>query len=209
MIKYFYIVFLVVSIGAVTAQETALSKAEIVAFKENVKVVSTKTKTIESSFTQYKHLEFLSDDIKTLGKMMYKSPNLVKWTYTDPFKYSVIFKKDKILINNEGKKSDVNIGSSELFKKLNQLIVNSISGNMFNNNEFEISYHKTDGYYRVNFLFKDKDINTYIKQFVLKFNKKNYRVFEVKMIEPSDDYTQIIFDDQKVNQPIKDEVFTN
>ncbi len=209
MIKYFYIVFLVVSISTVTGQETALSRAEIVAFKENVKLVSTKTKTIESSFTQYKHLEFLSNDIKTSGKMIFKVPNLVKWAYTEPFQYSVIFKEDKILINDEGKKSDVNIGSSQLFKKLNQLIVNSISGNMFDNNEFEISYHKTDSYYRINFLFKNKDINTYIKQFVLKFDKKNYRVFEVKMIEPSEDYTQIIFDDQKVNQPIKDEVFTN
>ena len=195
--------------GSLTAQETKMTSAEIINFKENVKVMASKTKTIISDFIQYKHMDFLSDDIKTSGKILFKAPNLVKWAYTHPFQYSVIFKGDKLLINDEGKKSDVKIGSSQLFKKLNQLIVNSISGTMFNDDEFIMTFTKTAKFYQVQFSSKDTTLKKYIKQFVLSFDKSSYAVFEVKMIEPSDDYTKIVFKNRKENQIIKNEVFDN
>ncbi len=207
MNKILYILLLLV--GSLTAQETKMSSAEITSFKSKVKTTASKTKTIANDFTQYKHMDFLSEDIKTSGKMLFKSPNLVKWAYTSPFQYSVIFKEDKLLINDEGKKSDVKIGSSKLFKKLNQLIVNSISGDMFNEAEFIMTFIKTEKYYQVQFVSKDKNLKKYIKQFVLSFDKKKYSVIEVKMVEPSDDYTKIVFKNRKENQPIKDEVFNN
>ncbi|MET2985338.1 outer membrane lipoprotein carrier protein LolA [Aureibaculum conchae] len=202
------VTFLFLGITVIHAQKT-MTAQEIVEFKKNVKSVAAKTKTISSDFDQYKHMEFLSNDIKTSGKMQFKVPNLVKWSYTKPFLYSVIFKEGKLLINDEGKKSDVNIGSNKLFKKLNQLIVKSISGDMFDNTEFTMNFVKTTNNYVVTFDSKDAELKKYIKQFVLHFNKQNYAVIEVKMVEPSDDYTQIVFKNRKENQTIKDEVFSN
>jgi len=203
---YIYIIFFTLGVNA---QQAQMSQTEINNFKKKIKAVAENTKTILSDFTQYKHLEFLSNDIKTSGKMAFKAPNLVKWEYTNPYKYSVIFKEDQLLINDDGKKSDVKIGGSKMFKKLNQLIVNSVSGNMFDNNEFDISYYKTAGFYRVLFTSKDKNLSKYIKQFILHFSKKELTVIEVKMVEPSNDYTQIIFKNRKENIVLKDEVFTN
>lgn len=200
--------FLLLSISAIHAQK-AMTQQEIINFKKNVKEVASKTKTISSDFDQYKHMEFLSNDIKTSGKMQFKAPNLVKWSYTAPFRYSVIFKKEKLLINDEGKKSDLNIGSNKLFKKLNQLIVKSISGDMFDDAEFTMKFAKTTNNYMATFDSKDVELKKYIKQFVLYFNDENYAVIEVKMIEPSDDYTQIIFKNRIENQTINDEVFKN
>ena len=60
---------------------------------------------LESDFVQYKHLDFLENDIETSGKLAYKAPGLVKWEYTHPYQYSVIFKKDELLINDGGTKS--------------------------------------------------------------------------------------------------------
>jgi len=202
------ILFFLLVVSTLSAQ-TKMTTTEIVSFKEKVKVTASKTKTIVSDFTQFKHMDFLSDDIKTSGKMLFKSPNLVKWAYTNPFQYSVIFKGDKLLINDEGKKSDVKIGSSQLFKKLNKLIVNSISGDMFNESEFTMTFTKTATYYQVQFISKDANLKKYIKQFVLNFDKKNHSVIEVKMVEPSDDYTKIVFKNREENQAIKNEVFNN
>lgn len=195
--------------SSVTHAQKAMSPQEILEFKTNVKNVAAKTKTISSEFDQFKHMEFLSDDIKTSGKMQFKSPNLVKWSYTKPFQYSVIFKEGKLLINDEGKKSDINIGSNQLFKKLNVLIVKSISGDMFDDVEFTMSFTKTDDITKVTFDSKDAELKKYIKQFVLYFDNHNHTVKEVKMVEPSDDYTHIIFKNRKENQTIKDEVFSN
>jgi len=203
-----YITILLATVSAY-AQQTQMSQAEIDNFKSRVKAIAKNTKTILSDFTQYKHLEFLSNDIKTSGKMSFKAPNLVKWEYTNPYKYSVIFKEDQLLINDDGKKSDVKIGSSKMFKKLNHLIVNSVSGTMFDDNEFDISYVENDDFYSIKFTSKDKNLRKYIKEFILHFDKSKLHVTQVKMVEPSDDYTQILFKNRKDNIILKDEVFAN
>ena len=194
--------------SAIHAQKS-MTTQEIADFKKSVKSVASKTKTIRSDFDQYKHMEFLSDDIKTSGLMQFKAPNLVKWSYTKPFQYSVIFKEGKLLINDEGKKSDVSIGSNQLFKKLNVLIVKSVSGDMFDDAEFTMNFTKTSDNYVVTFNSKDVALKKYIKQFVLHFDKQNYAVIEVVMVEPSADYTRIVFKNRKENETIKDETFSN
>ena len=191
------------------AQESAMNASEVAAFKEKVIPESQSTKTIKSDFVQYKHLDFLANDVKTSGKMVFKAPNLVKWEYTNPYKYSVIFKEDQLLINDGGTKSKVDIGNSKLFKKLNHLIVNSVKGNMFNDADFNVSFFKSAKYNKAVFVPKDKKIGEYIASFELLFNKSNAQVYEVKMVEPSKDFTQIIFSNRILNSEINDSVFSN
>jgi outer membrane lipoprotein-sorting protein len=118
------------------AQEK-MNTIEANSLKMKVKEQANSTKTISSDFTQYKHLDFLSNDIITTGKLAFKTPNLVKWEYVEPFKYSVLFKDETLYINDEGNKSNFDVGSSKMFKQLNKLIINSIKGDMFDDNEFD------------------------------------------------------------------------
>jgi outer membrane lipoprotein carrier protein len=191
------------------AQETSMSSAEVASFKQNVIKESKSTKTIRSDFIQFKHLDFLANDVKTSGKMAFKAPNRVKWEYTNPYQYSVVFSEDQLLINDGGTKSKVDIGNSRLFKKLNQLIVNSVKGNMFNDADFEVTFFKSPKYNKAIFIPKDKKIGEYIASFELLFNKDDAQVYEVKMIEPSKDFTQIIFSNRILNSVIDDSVFSN
>ena len=92
--------FLTVSIQS----QTQMSASEAQALKTLVKEQALTTKTISSNFTQYKHLDFLSNDIVTKGKLAFKTPDLVKWEYTEPYKYTVLFKNETLFINDEGKK---------------------------------------------------------------------------------------------------------
>ena len=101
---------------SVSAQETSMSASEIDVFKAKVEASAASTQTIQSDFVQFKHLDFLSNDIETSGSMSFKSPNKVRWEYTKPYQYQVIFKEDKLLINDGGTKSKVDIGSSKMFK---------------------------------------------------------------------------------------------
>lgn len=191
------------------AQETPMGPSEISAFKEKVSGVAHKTETIKSDFVQYKHLDFLTSDVKTSGKMMFKAPNLVRWEYTDPYQYSVVFNENQLLINDGGTKSKVDIGNSKLFRKLNELIVNSVKGDMFSNADFEVTFFKTPQYHKAVFTPKDAKIAAYIASFELLFNKTDGHVVEVKMIEPSQDFTRIVFSNRILNQKIDASVFTN
>ncbi len=176
--------------------------------KTLVKQQAVTTETISSDFIQFKHLDFLSNDIKSTGKLSFKSPNLIKWAYVTPFAYSVLFKNETLFIDNEGEKSNVDVGSSKLFKQLNSLITNSIKGDMFNADEFSVTYFKKEDKSEVHFAPKDQNFSKFIKTFQITYNHKG-AVTEVKMVEPSDDYTQIIFTNRVVNKKISDEVFAH
>ncbi|MFC5194381.1 outer membrane lipoprotein carrier protein LolA [Bizionia hallyeonensis] len=185
-----------------------MNSAEADALKSVVKQQAKTTKTITSAFTQYKHMDFLSNDIITKGNLHFKAPNLVKWSYTDPFVYSVIFKDNKLYINDEGKKSDIDMSSSKLFKQLNSLIINSIKGDMFDAEEFHIEYYKSGNNSLVYFKPKDKKSASFIEVFQLTFNAQG-DVEIVKMVEPSGDYTRIVFSNKVLNNPVSDALFNH
>tara|TARA_R110002049_G_scaffold305515_1_gene502311 strand:+ start:86633 stop:87265 length:633 start_codon:yes stop_codon:yes gene_type:complete len=193
--------------GSLLAQ-TKMDPSKAKALEAKVKELAITTETITSDFIQYKHLDFLSNDIKSTGKLSYKSPNLVKWEYRTPFEYALIFKDETLYINNEGKKSNMDLGSNKLFEQLNKLITNSIKGDMFNTEEFNISYYENGVESEVHFAPKEQAFSDFIKVFHLIFNEKG-EVTTVKMVEPSDDYTQIIFSNRIVNIPLPDAVFTH
>ena len=209
MRNYCLLLLLIVIGGSIQAQETVMNTSEITSFKEKVIATAKTTQTIKTDFVQFKHLDFLADDVKTSGKMIFKAPNLVKWEYTNPYQYSVIFKEEQLLINDGGTKSKVDIGNSKLFKKLNQLIVSSVKGNMFSDADFTVSFFKSSKYNKAVFVPKDKKIAGYIASFELLFNKDDAQVFEVKMVEPSQDFTRIIFSNRTLNSTINDSAFSN
>lgn len=199
-----YLLLLVCS-STIHAQ-TKMSSSEANALKATVKALSDETTTITADFVQYKHLDFLSNDIESNGKLAFKSPSMVKWEYIKPFSYSVLFKNETLFINDNGNKSNMDMGSNKIFKQLNQLITKSIKGDMFDASEFDVSYYKIDVNSVVHFNPKDQQFAEFIKSFHITFNTKG-EVQEVKMIEPSDDYTQIILSNRITNKPLSDAIF--
>ncbi|MGJ8547977.1 outer membrane lipoprotein carrier protein LolA [Winogradskyella wichelsiae] len=208
MRNIYTLLFLCIGIQISNAQKS-LTTEEISTFKSAVEKLDSNTQTIVSDFVQYKHLSFLNNDVETQGKLAFKVPGLVKWEYTSPYKYSVIFKDDKLFIDDEGDKSKIDIGSNKMFKGLNSLITNSVKGNMFDENAFEISYFKVDDFYLVKFIPKDENMLQFIAKFELKFDIKTSDVTEVKMIEPSEDYTKIVFKNKIRNTTLDEAVFNN
>ncbi len=188
------------------AQEK-LTAAEQKSFKEKVLKTAQATKSIMSDFEQTKYLSVLENTISSEGKLTFKAPNLVKWEYTKPYKNIAIFKNDKLLVNNEGKKNEMDLSSNRLFKSLNLLIVNSIKGDMFDETQFDISYFRNSDAYLVKFIPKDKRLKKFINAFELNFDTISAEVQKVKLIEPNNDYTLIVFKNKQTNVSITDSVF--
>ncbi len=203
----FIIVLLGLLISTSLSAQTKMTPVEANTLKASVKQQADATSTITSDFTQYKHLDFLSDDIESKGKLAFKTPDMVKWEYVIPFSYSIIFKNKTLYINDDGNKSNMDVGGNKIFTQLNQLITASIRGDLFDDDQFDISYFKQDGNSLVHFIPKDAQFAEFIKAFHMTFNPAG-EVVEVKMIEPSDDYTQIIFSGRETNQPLSDADFT-
>lgn len=191
------------------AQEQKLSTAEIATFKKEVMQQSEKIKSLKTDFIQYKHLSFLSREIETSGNMVFQTPDLLNWKYTKPYQYSIVFRKGKIHINDQGNKTSFDASTNKMFEKINKLIVGSVSGNMFDDNEFSISYYKNKTHYIAKFVPKAKDLKQVIEEVELYFPFDKMMVSEVKLNESSGDYTKIIFKNQQLNAKISPSDFTN
>ncbi|WP_312823160.1 outer membrane lipoprotein carrier protein LolA [Epilithonimonas sp.] len=192
--------FLLIS-SFVFSQNTAMSSAEAKAFVTKVSSETKEIKTLQADFTQTKKLDFLDKSIVTYGKMSLKSPNSLSWKYTKPYQYSIVFKDNKIYINDQGKKSSVD-AKSKTFEKINKLIVGSSNGQMFNDPEFSVSYFKNANFNIAKFTPKSAQLLKYIKQIELQFPKNESTVSQVNMTEASGDTTNIVFKNTKINAPI-------
>ena len=203
----FFILFAFFSL-AIFAQESKMTNTEIENFKKDVIADSKKIETLTADFTQYKVMSFLDKPIISKGKLYLKNPKSMRWNYSQPIDYNVIFNNGKIYINDEGKKSSVDLQGNKKFEKLNQLIVGSVSGKLFDTNDFVISYAKTDKSRIAKLQPKMKDVKKYIKEIQLTFYSGQSTVTEVKLIEPSNDYTKILFTNKSLNKTINASVFT-
>jgi len=202
----FAILFL---IGITACAQEAMSVSEIAEFKKDVNAASAKITTMTTDFTQYKHMDFLSKDVETSGKMAFKEPNSLSWQYKKPYNYLIVFKSGKILINDEGKKSQMDAKSNKTFSKINKLIVGSVSGQMFDEKEFAISYFKSKDFNIARFIPKDASLKKYIKQVELSFDKKQGTVEQVRLLESEKDYTKIVFKNKILNAKVDDSAFSN
>ncbi len=192
--------FLLVS-GLFFAQNTAMSGAEAKAFVTKISSETRQVKTLQSDFTQTKKMDFLDKSIVTYGKMSLKTPNSLSWKYVKPYQYSIVFKDNKIFINDQGKKSSVD-AKSKTFEKINKLIVGSSNGQMFSDPEFSVSYYKNAGFNIAKFTPKSAQLLKYIKQIELSFPKGQSTVSQVNMTEASGDTTNIVFKNTKINAPV-------
>ncbi len=192
--------FLLIS-GFFFAQNTAMSGAEAKAFVAKISSETKAIKTLQSDFSQTKKMDFLDKNIVTYGKMSLKTPNMLSWKYTKPYQYSIVFRDNKIFINDQGKKSSVD-AKSKTFEKINKLIVGSSNGQMFNDPEFSVAYMKNANFNIAKFTPKSSQLLKYIKQIELYFPKNQSTVAQVNMTEASGDTTNIVFKNTKVNAPV-------
>ncbi len=201
-----YSIIFIAVLGFKVNQETKMTASEISSFKQLVQNQSKSISSIQTDFTQKKSMAFLENDVISKGRMLLNAEGNLKWQYTEPNKYSIIFKNDRIYINDNGNKTTPNV-DQRLFKKISGLISSSIKGDVFNDAEFTYEYFKKGTDVLVKMTSKDKALAKYIQKIELTFPKNEALVSHVKLIEPSGDFTVISFTNRKLNAAIDKKEF--
>lgn len=208
MCKHIFTILIFLN-GILGFSQTILTSDEAKTFKQNVSSVSKGMNSLQSDFTQTKHLDFMENVVKSSGKLFYKATSKIRWEYTAPFSYYVIFNNEKMFVNDSGKKKQVETSSSKLLKDINKIMLSTVNGSgFFDDSKFKISYYKSGTDYLVKMLPTDKNYKKYIQQIELTFDGKTFLLKKMKTIEPSADYTLIEFSNQKKNTTIPDEKFS-
>ena len=163
--------------------------------------------SIQCDFTQTKKLQYLEVDLESSGKFWFKSPDKVRWEYKDPYKYTVLLNEGKLNLISENNENEIDMHSNEIFEEINALILSSVSGNIFNNPNYSVKAFKNSKYYKIELIPLSSSIVMMIKQMELYFDRKNYSVRKIKMIEPSSDYSLISFTNQEFNDSLPENIF--
>lgn len=201
IILFFTLSFTVFGQQKMTTSEIATFKSKLIETNKNVK-------SLTADFVQYKHMDFLSKDIESSGKFYLNGTNELLWKYIKPQEMNILFKNNKMITKSKGKTNSVDLSSNKRFEQLNDFIVGTYNGNFLDDKNFNISYFKEGSNRIVKLTPKQKDLSKYIKTVELFFKSNEFIVSEVKLIEPSDDYTKIIFKNKIENAKINSSVFS-
>lgn len=208
--------YIVISIGILLllAYNSCMSQSPFTkmkntdSFKAELNKVSKSTTSIESNFTQEKNLSILSKAINSKGYFCYKKENKVRWEYTEPYSYLVIIHGSKLFVKDKNNKKQYDTQSNKMFQELNNFLVGCINGDILNKTtDYQIDYLENNLLFYVKLVPNAKKMKEMISEIHIFFDKKDYSVTRLKMVEQGGDYTNIEFVNKKLNGIISDEKF--
>ncbi len=186
-----------------------MSQAEQVRFMKEVASKANNMESFSTEFTQTKFIQLMEDKAVSKGKLYYKAPNILKWEYSSPYDYKILFRENQLHINDNGDKSVTNLKANKLMEKLVSLISGSVNGKLVADYEnFDVSFTRNGKSVSALIIPKDPAIKQMFHVIIMVFNQENM-LNSVRLMEDGGDYTHIDFRNIKINTPLGDSVFEN
>lgn len=187
--------------------QTKMTTSEISQLKKAVQTEAQKAKTITADFEEAKYVKVLKNSTKSTGVFKFKNNQLL-WQYQSPKKSAMLFSGNKLTMKNDkGKASTIDLNKNKRFKQLQQLMLGSYTGNIFDETTFSIEYFKDATQKWAVLKPKSKDMSKYIKEVTFWFKNGENTVSEIKIMESSNDYSIIKLKNKKINATINDSEF--
>lgn len=205
--KYFLFLFLYLIPVLANAQQAMKPMADTAAFKTGLEQFSRSTQTIQGEFVQEKKLKMLNDKVVSKGTLSFKKENKLRWEYTEPFSYIIALNNGKVMMKDEGKVSSYDANANKLFLELNDILITCINGNIFGSEKFSFRFFETEKNNIAEMTPVNSAMKNFIDKIILYFDKADYTVTKVDMLEPSQNSTVILFKNKKLNGDIPDNSF--
>jgi len=203
MKKHFIYLFLfLLNASILFAQKEYQAVNDVSLVKKQIKTASAKLKTMQADFVQDKNLTFLDEIIQSKGRFVFRSPNSVRWEYTEPYYYLIIIDNGSITIKDEQKENKLEIASNPIFKQINKLMLSTVKGDILLNKDFDSKVYKNKDTYKLRLVPNDDNMKEFISSIDLILDQKDLTVISIKLIEPMGDYTFITFKNKVLNETL-------
>ncbi|MCX6281287.1 MAG: outer membrane lipoprotein carrier protein LolA [Bacteroidetes bacterium] len=207
--KIFLLAVLLCLYCSLHAQSKPLSPADAMDVRKRISESAKTTASLEARFTQIKELSVIKEKIISKGVFYFKKEKLLRWEYTDPFPYLIIFNCDRIFVKDEDKENHISLQSNKVFREVNNILVGAVQGTlMADTKNFECTITDLRDEYQASMIPVNLKIKETLSEIILYFSKSDYTVDKLVMREVSGDYTHIEFSEKKINQNISDAKFT-
>jgi outer membrane lipoprotein-sorting protein len=176
-------------------------------FRANMIHASEKTNSIVSDFEQLKHLSFLEEDVTSEGLFYFQKENKLRWEYTSPFFYLIIFNNDTVLIRDQEQTNVYDAASGQMFRQINDIMLRMVNGTILESADFEFEYFESPSAYKLDLTPLDENMKQFLTGIILFINKIDYSADELLMQEKSGDFTRIRFINKRLNEDIPEHIF--
>lgn len=209
LIYRFSFVFILLLSGVLAAAQQPMTPAEIASFKEKTTASMKNIQSLQCNFTQTKVLSYLDDAVRSSGTLYFQSPGKIRWEYRTPTRYVVVFNNDRMYTRDKaGQVMETDFSGHKRFSALSDVLSQVTGqGNFFDESRFTTSYYKISNGYRAVLVPREKPLGRYIKQIELSIDATSFLVKQVNITDPSGDYIQLDFTDQRKNLPVADDKF--
>ena len=191
------------------AQEAIEPVKDIESFKEKLAKMAESTSTISCDFVQEKYLAVLSQKIISKGRFYFKKENNIRWEYTSPYKYLIIISNNQLFISDDKSQNRYDLKSNKMLQEMNGFISGCIQGDILKDDkEYSIGYFENSKLYYVKLIPRSEKMRQMLNEVQIWFDKNDFSVSGLKMVESGDDYTKIGFINKKLNIDIPLEKFS-
>jgi|SRR5450432_1468441 len=175
--------------------------------KKFISAATSATGSIQSDFSQEKTLTMLSEKINATGKFWFRKNDKLRMEYLRPYQYLMILNGGKIYIKDAQKENKLSAGSNRVFKQVNRILIDCVSGNMLENADFKPRLFESPGSFLVELKPIEKNLTSLYQNINIIIDKKDFTPTAIEMYEISGDKTIIRFQNKLLNVQIPDSVF--
>ena len=195
-------------IDLIKSQDNFVAMTDIAGFNKKLELSSKNTKSIECDFVQEKNMSMLAKKVISKGQFWFKKPGYIRWEYTEPYSYLIIFAKRKVFIKDNDSKKEYDTQSNKMFKEMGVMLFSFVQGNIKAcEKDYVITYMENANSYYIKLIPKTSKLKEMLTQVDLYFDKKDLSVSKINMMEIGDDYTLLEFINKKLNSNISDSIF--
>lgn len=168
----------------------------------NIERESKKIITFEADFVEEKSFAVLDQTAVSKGKMLYASPNQMRWEYQQPHSYVFILNKDKSKVINQGKSESGDKGAGLVFREIGKMIIASINGTqLVDESRFDVQYLASETVFRAILKPRNKRMSQFVNELHMSFSLKDYGIQSIEM-KQGGDVTSILFKNKRINGSI-------
>ncbi len=207
--RSFLLILLLTAVKIANAQQGSFTALKDMAvFKQKFTAASLQLQSVESDFVQVKNLSLLKEKITSHGKFFYKKGNKVRIEYVKPFSYLMVLNNDAMMVMDEHKKSTFNTRSNKMMQSINSIMMDCMSGNVYNNKEFSTNVMENTKEYMLTLTPSTSMMKKMFSTIEVYLSKTDYTVLRLNMIEKEGDNSLMTFSNRILNKAIDEKLFS-
>ena len=194
--------------AAIASSQSFVTVKDEASLRSKITQASLKINTIQCDFVQEKNLSMLSEKAVSKGKFYFKKDNCVRLEYLQPAKNLIVMNSGKMLMKDDKKTTQMDMHRSRAFQQLNNIIVGSINGSLFNGKDFAARFFEADKQIKIELTPLSKTLKGFLSTIVIVLEKKDFTASRIEMNETSGDNTILSFNAKEINGTLNDSLFS-